>query len=48
MTDDKPFMRGINSLQLWYDSQRWWVITILWQGESKDTPIPEKYIGTKN
>jgi hypothetical protein len=48
MTDDKPFMRGINSFQLWYDGKRWWVITILWQGESKDTPIPEKYIGTKN
>ena len=47
-TDEKPFMRGINSFQLWYDGKRWWVITILWQGESKDTPIPEKYIGTKN
>ena len=47
-TDDKPFMRGINSFQLWYDGKRWWVITILWQGETKDTPIPEKYIGTKN
>ena len=47
-TDEKPFMRGINSFQLWFDGKRWWVITILWQGESKDTPIPEKYIGTKN
>ena len=46
-TDDKPFMRGINSFQLWYDGKRWWVITILWQSESKETPIPEKYIGTK-
>ena len=47
-TDEKPFMRGINSFQLWYDGKRWWVITILWQSESKDTPIPEKYIGTKS
>ena len=47
-TDDKPFMRGINSFQLWYDGKRWWVITILWQGESTDVQIPEKYIGTKN
>lgn len=29
--DEKPFMRGINSFQLWYDGKRWWVITILWQ-----------------
>ena len=48
VTDSKPFMRGINSFQLWYDGKRWWVLTILWQSESNDTPIPEKYIGTKN
>lgn len=47
LKDEKPFMRGINSFQLWYDGKRWWVITILWQGESKDTPIPEKYITPK-
>ncbi len=47
-TDAKPFMRGINSFQLWYDGKRWWVITIMWQSESNDTPIPEKYIGKKD
>jgi len=47
LTDEKPFMRGINSFQLWYDGKRWWVITILWQSESKDMPIPEKYICKK-
>ncbi len=46
--DEKPFMRGINSFQLWNDGQRWWVINILWEGESKENPIPEKYIGVKN
>jgi len=46
--DEKPFMRGINSIQLWNDGKRWWVITIFWQSESNDVPIPEKYIGTKN
>jgi hypothetical protein len=48
VADEKPFMRGINSFQLWNDGKRWWVITILWQSESNDTPIPEKYIGMKN
>jgi hypothetical protein len=48
LADEKPFMRGINSFQLWYDGKRWWVITILWQSESKDTPIPEKYIHQKD
>lgn len=46
-TDERPFMRGINSFQLWYDGKRWWVITILWQSESNDVPIPEKYIDKK-
>ncbi|HPG10059.1 MAG TPA: hypothetical protein PLU37_00915 [Chitinophagaceae bacterium] len=46
--DEKPFMRGINSFQLWNDGKRWWVITILWESETKDNPIPEKYIGNTN
>ena len=45
--DEKPFARGINSIQLWNDGNRWWVITIFWQSENKDTPIPEKYITPK-
>ena len=48
LKDEKPFMRGINSIQLWFDGQRWWVITIFWQSESPDTPIPEKYITPKS
>jgi hypothetical protein len=48
LKDEKPFMRGINSFQLWHDGKRWWVITILWQSETKDTPIPAKYITPKN
>lgn len=47
-TDEKPFMRGINSIQLWNDGKRWWVLTILWQSESAETPIPEKYIQKKS
>ena len=47
LADEKPFMRGINSFQLWFDGKRWWVITILWQSESADTPIPEEYIDKK-
>ena len=46
--DEKPFMRGINSFQLWNDGTRWWVITIFWQSETSDNQIPEKYIGDKN
>ncbi len=45
--DPKPFMRGINSFQLWNDGKRWWVITIYWQQEDPTTPLPEKYLTGK-
>ncbi|HVE58020.1 MAG TPA: hypothetical protein VNB22_14410 [Pyrinomonadaceae bacterium] len=48
LTDKKPFMRGINSFQLLNDGKRWWVITIFWQGETTDNPIPKKYLKSKS
>ena len=41
--DEKPFLRGINSFQLLFDGTRWWVMTIYWQAETPDNPIPQKY-----
>tara|TARA_R110002126_G_scaffold287464_1_gene440301 strand:- start:2129 stop:2680 length:552 start_codon:yes stop_codon:yes gene_type:complete len=43
-SDDSPFMRGINSIQLLNDGKRWWVVNIYWAQETKDHPIPEKYL----
>ncbi len=45
--DKEPFQRGINSFQLLNDGKRWWVITIYWQGETKETPIPKEYLKSK-
>jgi hypothetical protein len=45
--DDEPFIRGVNSIQLFYDGSRWWIVTIYWQQESSDNPIPENYLETK-
>ena len=42
--DSKPFMRGINSVQLFYDGNRWWIVNIFWQQESARDPIPEEYL----
>lgn len=42
--DAQPFARGINSFQLMNDGERWWVVTIFWEAERWDTPIPEKYL----
>jgi hypothetical protein len=42
--DSEPFARGINSFQLWFDGERWWVLSILWCEESQAMPIPERYL----
>ena len=36
--------RGINSIQLFYDNERWWVVSVFWASENTDHPIPEKYL----
>lgn len=41
---EKPFARGINSFQLFNDGNRWWVLTIYWEGEDKDHLLPAKYL----
>ncbi|MTE25365.1 hypothetical protein [Winogradskyella ouciana] len=46
--DEKPFMRGINSIQLMNDGERWWIINIYWMQESKENPIPEEYLPEDN
>jgi hypothetical protein len=42
--DAKPFMRGINSFQLYNDGARWWIVNIYWQHETAEHPIPDKYL----
>ncbi|TGV00838.1 hypothetical protein [Flavivirga rizhaonensis] len=42
--DIKPFMRGINSIQLLNDGKRWWVINIFWTQETNENKIPENYL----
>lgn len=42
--DEKPFMRGINSIQLLNDGERWWVINIYWTQETRNNQIPKKYL----
>lgn len=42
--DPAPFARGINSFQLMKHEGRWWVVSIFWQSETPDNPIPEDYL----
>jgi hypothetical protein len=43
--DPEPFARGINSIQLYHDGTRWWVMTVFWDSERADNPIPAEYLG---
>lgn len=43
--DPEPFVRGINSIQLMHDDNRWWIVNIMWMGENDTNPIPGKYLG---
>jgi hypothetical protein len=42
--DAAPFARGINSFQLFFDGTRWWILTIYWQEETPDNPLPAEFL----
>lgn len=44
LEDAKPFARGINSVQLLKDGNRWWVMNIFWDSERPESPIPAEYL----
>jgi hypothetical protein len=45
MENNKPYTRGINSFQLLYDQDRWWILNLFWARETPELPIPEKFLG---
>lgn len=44
----EPFSRGINSIQLVHHDGRWWVMTIFWDSETPENPIPSKYLDERS
>lgn len=44
-TEDGPVIdRGINSIQLYFDGTRFWILSWVFDEESKEQPIPKKYL----
>jgi hypothetical protein len=42
--DAQPMARGINSIQLFFDGARWWIVSVYWQAERPDSPLPAAYL----
>jgi hypothetical protein len=42
--DAAPMARGINSIQLVEHDGRWWIITVMWDQERPDNPLPAQYL----
>ncbi len=41
--DETPFLRGVNTVDLVFDGERWQVLQILWQQETPEIPLPARY-----
>lgn len=39
-----PVKRGINSIQMHHDGERWWIVSVLWDEERSGSPIPQEYL----
>lgn len=44
LTDEEPFLRGINSIQLVRTDGSWRVLQILWEQEAQAGPVPDRYL----
>jgi len=38
---EKPFLRGVNSIQLFHDGERWWILAMAWDNERPGNPFPD-------
>ena len=43
-TDPRRGLRGINSISLVNDGNRWWIVSAQWQNETANRLIPRKYL----
>lgn len=39
-----PIGRGINSIQLVWEDGRWWIVSVLWDIEREDNPMPPEFL----
>jgi len=42
--DPELLMRGINSIQLHHDGERWWILSVLWENERDGVRVPPEWL----
>lgn len=42
--EGEPYARGINSIQLSWDGERWWILSWFFDVERDDNPIPAEFL----
>ncbi len=47
LASNKIVDRGVNIFQLYYDGQRWWILSIVWDEERPGNPIPPELLPNK-
>jgi hypothetical protein len=45
--DGEPYDRGINSIQLTWDGERWWIVSWIFDSERPGNPIPPEFLPEK-
>jgi len=43
-SDGKVVTRGVNIFQLYFDGKRWWILSMVWDQESPQNPIPAELL----
>jgi hypothetical protein len=42
--DGPVIARGVNSIELYFDGARWWIVAALWEKERSGNPIPAEFL----
>ena len=42
--DEEHRSRGINAVQLIWQSQRWWIVSLIWDDETPENLVPNTYL----
>lgn len=42
--DPELLFRGINSIQLHHDGERWWILSVLWTNEREGVRVPAEWL----